>query len=202
MGLGAIGATLQVSARLVAMHASEQALVDMFVGARALATGATLLDVFALAVVCVWLGVGRWWRTAGVALMIFALSALLSYGALRGSHYEAALWQVLVSRMFAGMMRHPMPLAAPWLLYGLQAVMLCAVLVVLVSRRRGQAVHAVVALTLVAGGATDIPVLAMALTLAALILPLASVSESANWVGTEHATKAHAPAPAETPGSA
>jgi hypothetical protein len=112
-----------------------------------------------------------------------AVVALGSWGAIRGSELSASMWQVVAARSLAELTRHPTPLLTPPVRFALELGVLATTLVVLLSRRRGHAIHALIAFALVARGATDIPALALMLTLAALIAPLASVSHDVTWVG-------------------
>ena len=83
----------------------------------------------------------------------------------------------------AELTRHPTPLVGPSVCFALELSVLGATAIVLLSRRRGHAIHALFAFALIARGATDIPALALMLTLAALIAPLASVSHDPSWLG-------------------
>ena len=183
LALAAMAATLQVLARVVAVQASEQALPTVFWIARLLASTALLLDTTALVIVVVWLGASRPGRAAVVAGIVLAVVVLGSWGALRGSQLNASLWQVLAARSLAELTRHPTPLLGPPARFAMELGVLATTAIVLCSRRRGHAIHALIAFALVARGATDIPALALMLTLAALIAPLASVSHDPTWVG-------------------
>ncbi len=198
LALAATAAALQVSARVVAVHASEHALPSVFWVARLLTSSALFLDVAALVIVVVWLGAGRPRRAAIVIGIVLAAVALGCWGALRGSQLGASLWQVLAARSLAELTRHPMPLLSPLVRFAMELGVLATTAIVLVSRRRGHAIHALVAFALVARGATDIPALALMLTLAALIAPLASVSRDPTWVGPVD-TDAPGDADAEAP---
>jgi hypothetical protein len=179
LGLGAIAAILQVAARVVAMHASDHALPALFSVARAVTTGATILEVVSLTVAAAWVAVARRYASIVGLLCVVGLAVVLSWGASRGGHYEASFWQVLTSRALAEMTRYPTPYLLPVLRHALEVSTLGLTTLVLLSRHRSHAVHAVVALVLLVRGATDIPVYALALTLAALIAPLASLHAEA-----------------------
>ena len=183
LALAATAALLQVVARLVAVHASEYALPTVFWIARLLASGALLLDATVLTIVVTWLGAGRWARVVAVAGIVLAVVILGSWGAVRGSQLSASLWQVLAARSLAELTRHPTPFVAPPVRFAVELGVLATTAIALLSRRRGHAIHALMVFALVARGATDIPALALMLTLAALIAPLAAISHDPSWVG-------------------
>ena len=174
---------LQIFARILVMLAHGDALPLVYVAARGITTIALVLDIVTLAVLAVWLGVRCWRRAALAASAVVAVSAFVTWGALRGSDYEAAVWKVLAARALGELTRHPMPVVPPSLRYLVEAATLGTVAVVLLGRRQGHAVYAAIAFTLLARGATDIPVLALVLTLAALVASLTSVTADATWVG-------------------
>jgi hypothetical protein len=174
LGICATAALVHVGSRLVAVQASVHAWPLVFAAARIVATLALLLDVAALVVAGLWLAQRRWRLASGVATVVLAVAAVASWGALMGSHYEASTWQVLAARTLAELVRHPVPAVAPVVRYGVELATLGATVAVLLSRSRESAQVALVALVLLAHTATDIPVLGLAVTLAALIAPLAA----------------------------
>jgi hypothetical protein len=206
LGFAATAAVLQVCARLVALQASGQALPTLFGTARSLATAGLAVDVVVLALVGLWLAAGRWKWAALVAGPLLASCLTLSWAAVCGSHYQAPVWQVFASRIFAELTRHPTPWVPPLLRYAVDIATFATVVALLVSRRRDAAVHVAVALALLVRGATDIPVLALALALAALIAALASLSGATVRPGGEAgpqpvASRSAAAAPASSEAS-
>jgi hypothetical protein len=176
LALAAASSLLQTSARVLAQDAGDGAPPSLFTAARGLLTVAFVADAAAVCAAGVWLGLGRRPRATAVAGTIALGSTLLSLGALRGSRYGARLWEVLASRMLSELGRDPAPLVAPVLEHTVVVAAFGAAAVVLVSRRDGHALHAMVALALISGGATDIPLLALCLTLAGLLAPLVALS--------------------------
>lgn len=177
--LGIVGTAsfVHVLARLLAIRASEQALASLFTIAQSISTLSFVLDVASIALIAVWLGARNRSRAAVVAVALVGVSALLAWGAVRGSSYDAPLWQVLASRSLAGMTRHPAPLVLAPLRYSVEALALLTAAVTLVLPRRIQPVQALLALALLARTSTDIPLCALCLVIAALLGPLASLAE-------------------------
>ena len=96
----------QVSARLLALQASDAALPTQYVVARWLASLATLLDAFALILTAIWLVF--LWRGGRYALLaILGLAVTFSQLAQRGSRPGAGLTEVLLSRSLAQLHREP-----------------------------------------------------------------------------------------------
>jgi hypothetical protein len=202
LALGAGTASLQVLARVVVLVAHGELLPMVFIAARGVTTIALVLDIVTLTVVGVWLALRCWRRALLATGAVAVISGFITWGALHGSDYDASFWKILAARALGELTRHPMPLVPLSLRYLIEVAMLGAVAAVLFGRRRGHAVYAAVAFTLLARGATDIPVLALVLTLAALVATLTSVTVDATWVRADHgATKADggAEAPAAPP---
>ncbi len=177
--LGVVGTAsfVHVLARVLAIRASEQALASLFTMAQSVSTLSFVLDVASIALVAVWLGARSRSRATVVAVALVGISALLAWGAVRGSNEGASLWQVLASRSLAGMSRNPAPLVLVPLRYSVQILALLTAAVVLVVPRRNGAVQALFALALLARTSTDIPLCALCLIIAALLGPLASLTE-------------------------
>lgn len=177
--LGVVGTAsfVHVLARLLAIRASEQALASLFRVAESVSTLSFALDVASIALVAVWLGAHRRSRAIVVGGVLVGLSALVAWGAVRGSGESAALWQVLASRSLAGMTRHPAPMVLAPLRYSVELLALLVAAVALVLPGRNAPVQALFALALLARTSTDIPLCALCLLIAALLGPLASLAE-------------------------
>ena len=172
VGLGAIGALVHVGSRLIAVQASIRALPAVFTIARGVATAALVLDLLVILLAFVWAVRGRIVPAIANGSVILAISAAASWGAMRGVHYEASTWEVFAARTLAEFCRHPMPMVDPALRFFVDVATWGTTLGVLLARGRSHAQVAVVALVLLAHHATDIPALAMAMALAALLAPL------------------------------
>lgn len=162
-------ALLQLSARFVAAFASEHAMPALYEIARHLATVVLALDLVAVVLVLLWLLRDKPRRLAVTTLSLLAVSAILSWAALRGSHYGAAFWQVIVGRTLLELCRHPLPLLATSLRYAFETFTLLAIVVSLVSSRSPAGVRVALSLALVSRASTDVPALALCLALAALV---------------------------------
>jgi len=176
LGLGAIAALVHVGSRLIAVQASIRALPEVFTAARGVATAALLLDLLVILLAFVWAVRSRIAPAIAIGALILSVSAAASWGALRGVHYEASTWQVLAARTLAEFCRHPMPMVDPSLRFFVDVATWGTTVGVLLARRRSHAQVSVVALVLLAHHATDIPALAMAMALAALLTPLCAAA--------------------------
>lgn len=177
--LGVVGTAsfVHVLARLLAIRASEQALASLFTVAESVSTLSFVLDVASIALIAIWLGAHKRSRAVVVGVVLVGLSALVAWGAVRGSGESAALWQVLASRSLAGMTRHPAPLVLAPLRHSVEVLALLVAAVALVVPKRNPPVQALFALALLARTSTDIPLCALCLLIAALLGPLASLAQ-------------------------
>jgi hypothetical protein len=174
LALAAVAALLHVLARLVAFRASDQALASLFMVARGISTAAFIFDAASLAAAGAWLAAPHWRRGAIAGGALIAVSAVLTWGALHGSRFDAPHWQVLAGRALGEMVRHPTPLVAPALRYLAEVCALIIAGIAALAPKRVPVITAALSLTLLARGSTDVPLLALVMTLAALLA--ASVS--------------------------
>jgi hypothetical protein len=172
LALVGAAALTRLGAGLLAGRASEQALVTMFGAARAVATFAFVLDLASLAIVGLWL-TGRQWTRGAIAFgVMLAFSALIAWGASRGSHYDARLWQVLAARSLAELASNPAPLVVPQLRYAVEVLAWILALITLVSKQRSPWIKGAISATLLSRATADVPALALCLTLGALLASL------------------------------
>lgn len=176
LGLGALTVLLQVLGRALALWASQESSASVFRAARGLSTAVVVIDLLALGAAAFWLGGRRWKLLALVAAPAITLSALLAWVALGGGGSPGA-WQALVSQAVRSLARHPWPLLPPFVHFMVQVALLLAVALCISARGTQPLARTAVALALLARPGTDIPVLALALLLAALLGPLAAVHE-------------------------
>ena len=167
LALGGTAGVLHAAGRGLALQANLQAMPGRFTLARAIETAAISLDVVLLALVAAWLfGMSR----SGIfkLLALTAFVAFLSHAALRGSGPNAWLWEVLASRSIGHLLRAPAPFL-PYFMRSVVVLLQICLSVWLIATRRPSTTRLVFCLCLVSAGATDIPLLALSLTLAALI---------------------------------
>jgi hypothetical protein len=174
LALAATAALLHVLARLVALRASEHALASVFLLARSISTAAFVIDAASLIAAAVWLIARHWIRGLIVVAVLLVVAAIVSFGALHGSRYDAPLWQVLAGRALGEMVRHPTPLVLPVLRYLAEVSALLLAGAAALAPRRVPVIAAALSLTLLARSSTDVPLLALVMTVAALLA--ASVS--------------------------
>ena len=177
--LHAIGQGLALSANL-------EALPDRFVAARVLETASFSFGVLAAACAAAWLfGISSnrahpskshasWLKL----LAALVAAALFSHAAVLGSDPHARLYEVLASRSLGYLLRQP----APYLPAAFLAIVVLFQFILalwLVVARRPSNSRLVLSLCLISAGATDIPLLALSLTLAALMARAPLTSEVA-----------------------
>lgn len=177
LGLVGTASFVHVLARVLAIHASEQALASLFTMAQSVSTLSFVLDVASIALVGAWLGARSRSRATVVAVVLVGISALIAWGAVRGSGDGASLWQVLASRSMAGLTQGPAPLVLAPLRYAVEILALLTAAAALAVPRRDGAVQALLALALLTRTSTDIPLCALCLIMAALLGPLAALAE-------------------------
>ncbi|MBI4699870.1 MAG: hypothetical protein HY744_01665 [Deltaproteobacteria bacterium] len=159
----------RLAAVALAYHAGELGSARLFVGARAAATAAVLLDVAACVVGMAWLGSrpGRRPRLVpGVALIVAAgLLARLSFA---GSEPGAPGVLILLGRVLDRLVSFPAPVLPDPARFFAEALAWLVAAAVLAGKRRRPLGATVVALALLARGAVEMPLCAAALVLAAL----------------------------------
>ncbi len=158
---------LHATGRGLALQANLEALPDRYALARAVETAAFAIGVLLVALGAAWLfGKSR----AGVLKLLGLLGAvaIVCHAAVVGSGQDAALWQVLASRSLGYLLRDPAPFV-PDFIRGGQILLQFALSFWIALDKRTSTAPAVICLCLISTGATDIPLLALALTLAALV---------------------------------
>jgi hypothetical protein len=176
LALCGAAAFVQLVARVLAMRASDAALASLFGVARWLATGGLAFDLASLLVALIWLAGKNRIRLALLAGPAAIAGALIGALALRaaGSFDSVGSLDLLVSRTMAELVRHPRPLLQTQVSYGFETAALVLALLAALSRARGALATTAIAFAIAARAATDIPVHALALTLGALLGPLAA----------------------------
>jgi len=169
----AAASVAQVSARLIALQASEAALRTQYDVARGLASLATFLDALALAVTAVWLGLR--WTKVGRTLLLGTLGLAVTVGELaqRGSRVQSGFAEVLLSRSLAQLHREPSSYF-PRVVQDTQELLALLLAVILLSRPRNVSPQQrlCLALVLLARSSPDIPLCSGLLVTGALGLSL------------------------------
>lgn len=163
---------LQVSARLLALQASNAALPTQYVVARWLASLATVFDAGAILLTALW--VASLWKQGRTALAgVLGLAVSLSELARRATGPKSGFAEVLLSRCLAQLHREPSSLL-PRLLQDTQELLalLLALLLLLRPRAAPLEQRMSLAMILLARSSPDIPLCAGLLVTGALGLSL------------------------------
>lgn len=167
LGLISISGLIHVVSRKLTQDASDAANLAVFRGAQLIETLAVTFDLVALALVCVWLQ-RRVARGRLIVPLVLGLSGVCVLLALRGSAPNAHTLSVLLGRALEKFGRDQSSLFPVPLSYMLgTATLLTAVAALTVRAELG----VVLAASLAARGALDIPIPALMLELGALFLP-------------------------------
>jgi hypothetical protein len=177
LGATAIAAFLELTARVLAVRASQDALTGMFRAAQILATLSFATEVVLLGVAAAWLASRRWIALAIIASSVWLFSGLLAWQAMVGSAYGASPTQVLLHRMLGELARNPWPLVPSWLYFTVEIAALLSVPIALFGRRTQPICRSAIALALLCRGDADLPLVALALGLSALVGAVASARE-------------------------
>ena len=175
-------ALLHLGATVLAWHAGEHALYKSALFARGLATASVLFDTIALLTGFAWLTTRSTLSTVWGARVALFVACVLAWGAARGGPNDGApLWQVVTYRALDRLLTPPPPYV--WIPYRYVLETCAPFLGVVAVFARGQmpAVTGALALALIARPATDVPLSALALTLAALTTPLAARDDRGMW---------------------
>jgi hypothetical protein len=175
-------ALLHIGATVLAWHAGEHALYRAAGIARLLATASVLFDTIALLTGFAWLTTRTSLSTVWIARAALFLGCVLAWGAARGgAHQGSPLWQIVTYRAVERLLAPPPPYV--WIPYRYVLETCAPLLGVVAVLARGQmpAVIGALALALVARPTTDVPLSALALTLAALTTPLAARDDRGMW---------------------
>ena len=176
LAVAGLNALLSLTARALAVWAGHKALASLFHVAQGVATVCFALDVVALGITGFWLSARRWKAPATAAGIIVLGATVLAIAAVRGTG-AAGGWTVLASKAVIALVRHPWPLVPPALNFAVELCVLLTALATLLGRRDFPYAKSAIALALIARAGTDIPVLALALLLAALMAALAAARE-------------------------
>jgi hypothetical protein len=170
----------QVSARLLALQASDAALPTQYTVARWLASIATALDAGAIITAALWVA-SLWTRGRYAMGAILALAIGLSECSGRAAQSKAGFAQVLLSRSLAQLHREPSSMF-PRLVQDTQelSAILLALLLLWRPRAASLELRMGVALVLLARGSPDIPLCSGLLITGALGLSLLAADSNEN----------------------
>lgn len=167
LALTGFGGLLHAVGQGLALQANLEALPDRFVTARIFETASFAFGVVAAACAAAWL-FGKGHRSWLKLLAALAGATLCSHAAVLGSGPDARFYEVLASRSLGYLLRQPAPYV-PAVFLGIAILFQFILALWLVLARRAASSRLVLSLCLISAGATDIPLLALALTLGALI---------------------------------
>jgi hypothetical protein len=191
-------ALLHLAASLTAWYAGEQALYRLAVFARIAATGSVFFDTIALLTAFMWLATRPQKSTVWAARIALFIGCVIAASASHGASGDGqSLWELVAYRAVDRLV--PPPTAFVWLPYRF-ALETCAPLLAIAALfARGQmpAIAGSFALALMARPSTDVPLSALALTLAALSTPLAARDDRGMWAVLM--ANSHAPSPMGEP---
>jgi hypothetical protein len=175
-------ALLHLGATVTAWYAGENALYRVATLARVLATGSVLFDTIALMTAFAWLTTRTQPLPVWGARIALFTACVLAAGAARGGPHEGApLWQVVTYRAVERLLSPPPPYVWVPFRYALETCAPLLAVVAIISRGQIPSVTGALALVLVARPTTDVPLSALALTIAALSTPLAARDDRGMW---------------------
>jgi hypothetical protein len=168
LALATAGSIAQISARLLAMQASDAALPTQYMVSRWVASTAAVIDAVSLVTVVVWI-VRRDVLNRISVLARMGVAVLLGFAAERGATPNATFAEVLVSRLFAQLHREPSAMF-PRVFQNAQEALAMIVAVWLLHRPRSVRLElrASLAMLLLARSSPDIPLCAGLLVTGAL----------------------------------
>jgi hypothetical protein len=175
-------ALFHLAATVLAWHAGEHALYREAAIARLVATASVLFDTIALLTGFAWLTTRTNVLTVWGARIALFVACVLAWGAARGGPQEGSpLWQIVTYRAVERLLAPPPPYVWVPYRYVLETCAPLLGLVAVLARGQMPAVIGAMGLALVARPTTDVPLSALALTLAALTTPLAARDDRGMW---------------------
>lgn len=184
-----IASMAQVSARLLALQASDAALPTQYLVAEWLASIATLLDTGALILVAVWLAF-FWARGRYLLVAVLGFAVTLSALSQRAARPKAGFAEILLARSLAQLHREPSSLV-PRLIQNTQELLAILLVILLFWRPRNVSPEQrlCLAMVLLARSSPDIPLCSGLLVTGALGLSLLAINSQASPPNFElHAT--------------
>ncbi len=180
VGLSGLAGLMTLTARALAVWASQEALTGLFRSAQVLATLSWAIELLAFGVAIAWLSDRRWPRAAAIWLPVFAVTLAVTLAA-RASQTPGSVLG-LVQKSLGTLVRHPWPLVPSALHFATATLWLVAIPTSLAFRTDRPLARAAIGFVLVSRAGVDIPVPALGLLLAALLAALAAARERAESV--------------------
>lgn len=178
----AVAALFHLSSSLMAFYSSARGILRLATTARVLAAGSVLFDAGVILTVFVWLITRKRTATTWLARAALFLGCIVAWGALRGVRENAPFWQVLANRAVDRLIpSSPGALVWPAMRTLLETCAPMLGAAALAARGQMPAITGSLALVLIARPSTDVPLSALALTLAALSAPLAARDDRGMW---------------------
>src|SRR5262249_50469221 len=144
------------------------------IAARALSGASVVFDVVAFLTALVWLTSRKKPETPWIARAALVIGCVVAYGAMRGAREGAPLWELVANRALDRLVAGaPAVLVWPTARALLEICSPFLAAAALAARGQMPAIIGSFALALIARPSTDVPLSALALTLAALSAPLA-----------------------------
>jgi hypothetical protein len=170
LALSAVAGALDFAGIRLSQVAVENSSPSAYRAANIVTTLGFALEVLLVSMAFGWLSARRSMRA--VVLSLLSIVLVFAWGlALRGAARPgAAAWLVVIARAVTQLLRAPAPLVPPAARLVLEAASVVGAVAALVASRRAP-VAALLALCLLARGATDIPLSALLLVVAALAVP-------------------------------
>ncbi len=180
--IAGVAALLHLAGSLLAWYAGERALHATAVFARLLATASVFFDTLTLIVAFAWLATRAERTTVWAARIALFVGCVVAADAARSASIDnAPLWTVVAYRAVDRLVQPAT--AYVWLPFRfvLETSAPLLALAALTARAQMPAITASVALVLLARPSTDVPLSALALTLAAFSTPLAARDDRGMW---------------------
>jgi hypothetical protein len=195
LGLIALASIAQVTARLLAMHASDAALPRQYAVSRWVASAGALLDVASLVIAALWI-VRRDRLNRFAFPSMCGLALLVSFFAQRGGTPRAHFVEVLVSRLLAQLHREPSAVIPRFCLDAQETfALLLAVWLLRRPRTALPELRACLSMVLLARSSPDIPLCAGLLVTGALGLAVMAAGTQPTETGASASARGY---PAET----
>jgi len=174
-------AGLHVAASVLAWQAGERALYGLAVFARVLATASVVFDALTVFTAFAWLMTRQEKEAVWLARGAVFIACVVAWTAVGASNSYGGFWPSLASRLLTRQVTSPPAYVWAPLRYVLETSAPLLALAVLLVRRQVPALVGALALLLIARPATDVPLSAVSLALAALFGALASRDDRSLW---------------------